>query len=103
MFKLSPNSSFWAKVPLSVPGAEKPVLIEVEFKHQSKSAIKNYFLSLEGKEDASALLEIVLNWKGVDAEFSRENFTALLDNYGAAAHEIFKAYQKEVLEAKAKN
>lgn len=103
MFKLSPNSSFWAKVQLSVPGNEKPVVVELEFKYQSKTALKNYFDSLENKKDAEALGEIVLNWKGVDAEFSRENLETLLENYSAAAREIFMAYQREILEAKVKN
>lgn len=103
MFKLSPNSSFWAKVPLSVPGAEKQTVIELEFKYLPKTAINTFLHSLEGKKDEEALLEIVLNWKGVDSEFSRENFSALINNYPASALEIFAAYRKETLEAKTKN
>lgn len=103
MFKLAPNSSFWAKVSLSVPGSEKPVQIELEFKYQSKTALKKYFESLESKSDAEAIGEIVLNWKGVDAEFSRENLEVLLENYSASVREIFAAYQREILEAKTKN
>jgi hypothetical protein len=103
MFKLSPKSSFWAKVALSIPGAEKPTVIEVEFKHMSKDALKTYQSSLESKGDEEGLAEIVLNWKGVDADFTRENLSALLGNYPASAREMFDAFGKECFGAKVKN
>jgi hypothetical protein len=58
---------------------------------------------LEGKSDAEALAEIVSDWSGVDEKFSRDALGVLLDNYPAAAGELFDAFRKELLEARAKN
>lgn len=103
MFKINPAPSFWASVPLTVPGQAKQETIEIEFKHLSKPALKGYFEGLEGKNDSTALGEIVLNWKGVDAEFSRDNLNSLLENYPTAAVEFFNAFRSELMEARRKN
>jgi hypothetical protein len=103
MFKIQPKPSFWAKANITVPGEAKPGQIEVEFRWMGKEAIKHYFENLEGKKDDEALAEIVLNWRGIDADFTRENFTQLLENYPQAAMGIFEAFRAEALEAKAKN
>lgn len=103
MFKLQPKPSFWAKCSISVAGEAKPAQIEIEFKYLGREGIKAFFESLEGKQDIEALGEIVTNWRGVDAEFSRDNLAQLLDNYPQAAMAIFEAFRTEALEAKAKN
>ena len=103
MFKLQPNPTFWASVGLPVPGAAKPVSVEIEFRWLGKAALKTFFESLEGHDDATLLAEIVVGWRGIDAEFSRDNLAALLDAYPAAAMAIFQAFQHESLDAKAKN
>lgn len=103
MFKLQPKPSFWAKVPVSVPGQDKPAQIECEFKHLGREGLKAFFESLEGQTDIEALGQIVLDWKGVDAEFSLENFEALLNNFPSAAMSLFDVYRREAMEAKAKN
>lgn len=103
MFKIQPNPTFWAKVAISIPGQDKPAQIEVEFRHLGREALKAYFDSLEGKTDSDALLEIVVNWRGVDTAFSRDAFGSLLDGYPTAAMSLFEAYRREVIEAKGKN
>lgn len=103
MFKLQPKPSFWAKCPVNIPGETKPAALEIEFRWLGKTGIKDFFENLEGKTDIEALSQIVLNWKGVDAEYSRENFESLLENYPQAAMAIFEGFRSEALEAKAKN
>lgn len=103
MFKINPKPVFRATVPLSVPGSDKPAAISVDFKHLGKSALRDYFAGLEGKSDAEALGEIVTGWEGVDAPFSADALGQLLDNYPAAAGELFEAFRRELLEARAKN
>jgi hypothetical protein len=103
MFKLQNKPTFWAKAHINVPGEAKPAVLEVEFAWLGKQGIKDFFENLEGKKDDEALGEIVLNWRGVDADFTRENFTQLLENYPQAAMGIFEAFRAEALEAKAKN
>lgn len=103
MFKINPNPTFKATVLLSVPGADKPASITVEFKHLAKSALRDYFAGLDGKSDAEALATVITGWQGVDAEFSVDALALLLDNYPAAAGELFEAFRRELLEARRKN
>lgn len=103
MFKLTPNPTFTAKVPLSVPGQDKPANVDIEFKHLSRPKIKTYFEGLEGKTDTDALGEIIIGWKGIDEDYSPEALQELLDNYPAAAGELFEAFRKELMEARRKN
>lgn len=103
MFKLIPNPTFWAKVEVAVPGIEVPAIFEVEFKHLPREAIKTFFAGIAGKQDAEALGELVSNWRGIDAEYSKDNLAALLNNYPAAAEGFFAAFRRELLEARRKN
>jgi len=103
MFKLNPNPTFTAKVPLSVPGSDKLVNVDIEFKHLSRKAIKTYFEGLEGKTDSEALGEIIVGWKGIDETFSAEALECLLDNYPASGGELFAAFRAELMEARRKN
>ena len=103
MFKLQPNPTFKAKVGISIAGAARPAEIEVEFKYLSKDAIKEYFDRLQGKTDAEALGEIIVGWSGVDEAYSATALELLVDNYPAAASDLFETFRKELLEAKRKN
>ena len=103
MFKLQPNPTFKTKVGISVAGQESPDEIEVEFKYLSKPAVKAFFDALKGKDDVDALAEIMVGWSGTDHDFSPEALSELLDNYAAAAADIFWKFRHELLESKTKN
>jgi hypothetical protein len=103
MFKLQPNPTFKAKVSISVAGEKRLPEIEIEFKYLNKEAIKKYFEDIAGKSDAEALSEIIVGWSGVDQPYSAEALTLLVDNYPAAAADLFETFRKELLEAKRKN
>lgn len=103
MFKLQPNPTFKAKVPVSIPGQDKPQAIEMEFRHMSREAMREYFESLPGQSDAEALARIVVGWSDVDQAFSPEALAVLLDNYPSAAGLIFETYRNELFEARRKN
>lgn len=103
MFKLTPDPTFRASVAITVPGEEQPETIAVDFKHLPKSALRDYFASLDGKSDADALGAIIAGWSGVDTDYSAEALALLLDNYPAAAAEMFEAYRRELLDARRKN
>ena len=103
MFKLQPKPTFWVKVPIAIAGAPKPALIDIEFKHLGRNSLRDYIASLDGREDAESLAEIVMGWKEVDEEFSQESLNKLLDNYPGAALSMVKTFVAEALEAKTKN
>jgi len=103
MFKLQPNPTFKTKVAITVAGQDKPALVEMEFKHLSREAVREFFESLGGKSDAEALAMIVVGWSGVDQAYSDEALAVLLDNYPSAAGSIFETFRRELFEARAKN
>ncbi|MDP2792557.1 MAG: phage tail assembly chaperone [Sulfurisoma sp.] len=103
MFKLQPAPTFKAKVGISIAGQARPNEIEVEYRYLTKEAIKTYFDNLQGKADADALAEIVVGWSGVEEAYSPEALSLLIDNYPAAASDLFDAFRRELLEAKRKN
>lgn len=103
MFKLQPNPTFTTPVMLSIAGQATPVVVEFTFKYLSRDEIKDFWRDLEGKTDIEALGEMVVGWKGVDAEFSKANLDALLNNYPASASEIFTAFRVALLESRVKN
>jgi hypothetical protein len=103
MFKLQPNPTFKSKVGISIAGALRPADIEVEFKYLSKEKVREYFDRLQGKTDAEALAEIIVGWSGVDEAYSDVALEMLVDNYPAAAADLFETFRKELLEAKRKN
>lgn len=102
--KLQPNPTFTANAELSVPGQEKTARVAVTFKHLSKNKIKDFFGNLEGKTDADALGEIITGWgDGIDEKYSPEALAELLDNYPAAAGELFECFRSNLLESRRKN
>jgi hypothetical protein len=103
MFKLTPNPTFKAKVLLSVPGQEKPIPVEVEFKHLDNDALLAYYETLTAKTNAAGLMDIIVSWSGFDAGFSSESLDTLLKNYPTAAGELYTAYRRELMESKTKN
>ena len=107
MFKLQPKPTFEAAVEIVVPGG-KTESVTFLFKHMGKAAFRALFEGLgsedsEVKTDTEVLSQIVNGWKGVDAEFTEENFALLLDNYPTAAMAILARYQSGLFEAKVKN
>ncbi len=103
MFKLQPNPTFKTTVGISVAGQSSPASIEVEFKYLTKSKVREFFDKLGSKEDAAALADIVVGWAGIDEPYSKKALAELVDNYPAAAMDLFDGFRRELLEAKRKN
>ena len=109
MFKLNPNPTFTVAVPLTVPGLPEPLEVSITFRHQNKTALANWVRQTADEDGTQTLHKVVVGWVGVQAEdgaevpYSLTALTNLLDNYPAAQGEIFRAYLKELTEAKRKN
>jgi hypothetical protein len=100
MFKLQPNPTFWAKVPLTVPGKSAPVMLDFEFHYLAEDERKNLFENRTAQEVA---LEIVADWKGIDEPFSQEALGKLYKNYARAVIDVLETYNRELLESRRKN
>ena len=103
MLKINPDPTFSADVKITVPGQEETAIIGLKFKYRSKKDAKEFFGALDGRTDAEIFLDMVVGWSGIDAEFSPENAEKFLDNYPAAAMEVFAEYPKLLLSSRVKN
>lgn len=105
MFKINANPTFKCKVQISIAGSDKPGTIEVEFRHFPRAKLKAFYdaMKTSDEDDAHHLKLIIAGWSGVDVPYSDEALEALLDQYPAAARELFAAYSTELLESKRKN
>jgi hypothetical protein len=108
MFKLTPNPTFKAPVPLSVPGMEKPLSVPMEFRHKTQAELTAWMAGAPGRSDPDVLGDILVGWEiagddGQPLPYSHTHLATLLENYPAAKGEIFNAYLGELTRAKAKN
>lgn len=105
MFALQPKPTF--KQDVTIPTTTGEGVIEFEFKHKGRKALKAFYESLgEGdtaRSDVDALGELIAGWSKVDGKYSAEALEALLDNYPAAARVIFEGYNKGLFEGRQKN
>lgn len=103
--KLQPSPTFWHPVHITVPGADKPALVDFEFKHKNKEQLAVFVESLHQDErpDDAVLSDVIQAWKGVDAEYSQSALRDLLSNYPASGLEILRGYLAALTEARRKN
>ncbi len=104
MFKLNPNPTFKAKVGIPTPGG-KTQDIEFEFRHRTVSAFDAFIRDekVRTMDNLDFVMELVVGWSGVDADFSRDAVSTLLENYHGAAFAIRDAYLSELSAARLKN
>lgn len=102
MLKLQPKDTFWAPVSISVPGAPKPVTIQIEFKYKDQDELQSFFETVEGKKHVEYMGELVNGWKGVDTDFSDEALVKLLTNFPLSGRAILDVFANEMYQDKAK-
>lgn len=99
--KLTANPTFKAKVTIPVTG-EKPVEVEMTFKHRTKTALDEFIQSRNGKEDVESFMEMVTAWE-LEDEFNADSVKLLLENYIGSAVATYRKYIDELMAAKIKN
>lgn len=104
MLKIQPNPTFWTPVQISVPGSEKPAVVDFEFKHKTKEQLVDFTGRLsDGRADNDILDEVIVGWKGADTDYSASALRDLLSNYPASGLEILRAYMAALTESRRKN
>jgi hypothetical protein len=101
-FKLQPSPTFWATVPVRLPGGELADL-QLEFRHRSVSQMAALFDGAAGRSDADVVADVVAGWRDVDEAFSPEAVRTLVDNHHGIAGLIVEAYYRELVQAKRGN
>lgn len=105
MLKLTPDPTFKLPVEITVPGAEKPAIVTVEYRHKDRTALADFVERYRDKKisDEDALDEVIVAWDGVDAPYSRDALKKLALNYPAAPLELMESYAKASTESRRKN
>lgn len=91
-FKLQPEPTFSAPVPIPRPGLE-PADILCTFRHRSAVELKAFLTTKP--EDSDFVMGILTAWD-LDDEFSKANVEFLLSNHQGAATAIWKIYFAEL-------
>lgn len=66
MLKLTPAPTFKAKVGIPIPGGDKPVQVEFEFRAMSRTELQQWFTDSRDRPDEERLPLVVTGWAGVD-------------------------------------
>lgn len=108
MFNIDPSPTFRAPVPLSVPGIDQPIEVVVVFKHQNRDALKAWVDKAGSVSDVQLLGEVIESWDnlqdqhGQPVPYSVTALSKLLTNYAPSRGEFYRAYVRELTEAKKK-
>jgi len=109
MFKINPNPTFTAAVPLTVPGLPEPLEVNFTFRHKNEAQLAAWVLESKGHDEVAVLHGLIVSWSGIkddegnEVPYSLTALTDLVGNYWAAKDEIATAYRKELRESKIKN
>jgi hypothetical protein len=109
MIKLIPNPTFKARVPFTVPGADEPAVIEIEFAHRAPAALAAWWSASQELPAARAFADIVLSWSGVidesgaEVACTPETLAQFLAGSATRGQELLRAYLRELTESRLKN
>jgi hypothetical protein len=110
MFKIIANPTFTCAVNLSVPGLDKPLAVQMTFRHKTTRGLNAWLdKSLTAEDEATYLDEVLEGWQGVAGPddqplaYSKAALAQLLDQYPSAGAEIVRAYHHQLRDARAKN
>ena len=95
---LKAKPTFIAPVPVAQPGDDKPINIEVTFKHQRKTDFEAWlkFAGEKKRSDRELVSEIVVAWSGPDVTFSPEALNDFVEEHHGAATEMVRVYCKQL-------
>lgn len=91
---LTANPSFKAKVEIPVAGS-KPAEVEFTFRHKSKDALKEWLESMQDKEDAETILDVVTGWD-LEDPFDKSAVEKMSQNYVGSISAIIAKYISEL-------
>jgi hypothetical protein len=108
MFNIIANPTFKANVSLTVAGQDQLEVIEVEFRHKTRSALAEWLDRSLTEKSEVVLGEVIAGWKGLQDEqgiaaYSPEALKTLLENHLVAGRELVNAYIRGLTESRAKN
>jgi hypothetical protein len=75
------------------------------FRHKTRDEVTDYLqrTSQHETKDVGPLMEIIEAWQDVDAEFSKEALTDVVQNYHGSVQAILDTYLVELTEGRRKN
>lgn len=102
MFKLQAEPTFWAKVLIPVTGGD-PQPIEVEYRHRTVDDLQAFAQAMRERAPLDVCVDMLVSWRDVEVEFSRDALERLLQNYPLAADTFATSYLAAFRDAKRGN
>ncbi len=105
MLKINPeiNPTFKETIDITIPCQKETGKLTLNFKYRTRDEFIDFSDEMIGKEDADVVMEMAEGWENIDGEFTREEIDTFLNNYPAAAAEIFNQYRQLLFESRIKN
>jgi len=103
MFKIEPDPTFGAPVPLSRPGVAQPIEVIVTFRYKDRDALAAWVAKKGKVDDVQLLDEVIEEWSGFDQPYSVTALSDVLAKYTPSRHEFFRSYLHELTDSKRKN
>lgn len=100
-FKLKPDATFTATV--RIPNGDEPLPLKMTFNRKSRSGLAALIEGARDVNDVDLIMDIAAGWSEVDAPFSRDAVTELLEAYSGAALAIYGRYIEAHARAERKN
>ncbi len=97
--KLKAEPTFTARVPIPIPG-KSPVQVLFTFKHRTRTELDALIESgnVPGRDAVEYVMEMVSGWDLTDP-FSKENVSALINEFPGAAAAISRTYIEQLMGA----
>jgi len=102
VFKLQPDPTFWSKVQIPVTGSE-PQPLEVEWRHRTVDDLQAFATAMRDRTPLDVCVDMIVSWRDVEVEFSRDALERLLQNYPLAADTFATSYLAAFRDAKRGN
>jgi len=108
MIRLTPPSTFKARVRFTQPGADD-ALVDFEFRHQAPAALQAWFTASKDRNFVDALGDVIVGWSGVidetgaEVPFTADALAAFVAAHTPRATELLGAYLRELTESRQKN
>lgn len=100
-FKLDPNPTFDAMVPVPIHG-KGTENVRFTFKHMTKDQLAEVSASAQGMTEVESIKAVATGWE-LEDEFNDDNIKKLIQNYQGAGSAIVSTYLEEIRQARLGN
>lgn len=107
MFDSTPAPEFTEPVQLSVPGQADCAIVQITYRHKSKTALAQWWAAYLQSPSVQALSDVIAGWDvrraGAPLPYTPAALDVLCEDYPAAMGELSDAYMHALVRSRRKN